>query len=82
MFVQNSNIAIYKKMAEVMDKHANEVFVLSNAQGRDMVEKANGKYAYFMESASIEYITERFCNLTQVGGLLDNKGYGVATKKS
>ncbi|CAG2182762.1 unnamed protein product, partial [Oppiella nova] len=34
-----------------------------------------------MESAVIEYITERYCNLTQVGGLLDNKGYGIATRK-
>lgn len=34
-----------------------------------------------MESASIEYIIERQCNLTQINGLLDNKGYGIATKK-
>lgn len=34
-----------------------------------------------MESASIEYIVERQCNLTQIGGLLDNKGYGIATRK-
>lgn len=53
----------------------------NNANGRNMVESSNGKYAFFMESATIEYITERYCNLTQVGGLLDNKGYGVATKK-
>ncbi|OTF83815.1 hypothetical protein BLA29_013825, partial [Euroglyphus maynei] len=34
-----------------------------------------------MESASIEYVIERDCNLTQIGGLLDNKGYGIATRK-
>jgi len=34
-----------------------------------------------MESASIEYISERNCNLTQIGGLLDSKGYGIATRK-
>ena len=67
-------------MAEFMDNNR-EVFKSSNSIGRDAVEKANGKYAFFMESATIEYITERFCNLTQVGGLLDNKGYGIATKK-
>lgn len=32
-----------------------------------------------MESTTIEYITERECELYQVGGLLDSKGYGVAT---
>ena len=32
-----------------------------------------------MESTSIEYQTERNCQLTQVGGLLDSKSYGIAT---
>lgn len=31
-----------------------------------------------MESSQIEYITQQNCNLTQVGGLLDSKGYGIA----
>lgn len=53
----------------------------ANDIGRDEVEAADGKYAFFMESATIEYITERYCNLTQVGGLLDSKGYGIATQK-
>lgn len=38
-----------------------------------------GGYAYLMESTSIEYITQRSCDLMQVGGLLDSKGYGIAT---
>ena len=42
---------------------------------------AEGNYAFLMESASIEYIIERNCNLTQIGSLLDSKGYGIATKK-
>ncbi|CAG2171561.1 unnamed protein product, partial [Oppiella nova] len=29
----------------------------------------------------IEYNIERDCNLTQIGGLLDTKGYGIATRK-
>lgn len=39
-------------------------------------------YAFLMESSSIEYVTERHCEVTQVGGLLDDKGYGIAMKKS
>ena len=35
-------------------------------------------YAFLMESTSLEYITERYCDLTQIGGLLDSKGYGIA----
>ncbi|KAK5861927.1 hypothetical protein PBY51_017364 [Eleginops maclovinus] len=36
-------------------------------------------YALLMESATIDYITRRNCNLTQVGGLIDSKGYGIGT---
>lgn len=57
------------------------VFQRSNEEGRKSVEKGEGSYAYLMESASIEYTVERNCNLTQIGGLLDSKGYGVATRK-
>lgn len=47
------------------------------------VKRANEEnYAFLMESTSIEYTIERYCNLTQVGGLLDNKGYGIAMRKS
>lgn len=31
-----------------------------------------------MESTTIEYVIERECDLTQVGGLLDSKSYGIA----
>ena len=33
------------------------------------------------ESSTIEYVTNLNCNLTQIGGLLDSKGYGIATEK-
>lgn len=32
-----------------------------------------------MESTTIEYEVQRNCDLVQVGGLLDQKGYGIAT---
>lgn len=54
-------------------------FVSSNAQGKERV--ARGNYAFLMESAAIEYIVERNCNLTQIGSNLDSKGYGIATRK-
>ncbi|KAJ6215793.1 hypothetical protein RDWZM_010293 [Blomia tropicalis] len=79
-FFAESNITTYKRMWEFMSKHK-DVFKKSNDEGRKAVEKGDGSYAYLMESASIEYIVERNCNLTQIGGLLDSKGYGVATAK-
>ena len=56
-------------------------FVMSNLAGVERVDKSNGLYAYFMESISIEYFTERNCSFTQLGGLLDSKGYGIGLKK-
>lgn len=51
----------------------------SNEDGLWKVQHEN--YAYLMESSSIEYITQRHCNVTQIGGLLDSKGYGIAMRK-
>ncbi|XP_035228467.1 glutamate receptor ionotropic, kainate 2-like isoform X1 [Stegodyphus dumicola] len=78
-FFKNSNMSTYKKMHKFMMKHASEVFVSDNTEGINKVKQ--GDYAYLMEATSIEYNTERECNLTQIGGLLDSKGYGIAVKK-
>ena len=49
----------------------------SNADGIERVAKDDGKYAFLMESAAIKYKIERNCKLHQIGGNLDNKGYGI-----
>ena len=46
--------------------HQSEVMVSSNAEGVEKVLESEGKYAYFMESAQIEYLQERKCKLSQV----------------
>src|SRR5699024_2311407 len=78
-FFKDTNIPKFKRMWEFM-KERPHVFMNKNDDGKKRVER--GGYAYLMESASIEYIIERNCNLTQIGGLLDTKGYGIATRKS
>lgn len=67
-------------MYKYMTENAASVLFDSNEEGRDKVLK--GDYAFLMESASIEYLSERECDLTQVNGLLDQKGYGIAMRKS
>jgi hypothetical protein len=52
-----------------------DVFVKTNQEGIDRVK--NEQYAFLMESTTIEYTIQHECNLTQIGGLLDNKGYGI-----
>lgn len=60
----------------------NPQYLMGSSDGIQKVLRDNGLYAYFMEEAPIEYYTERECDLTQINGLLDNKGYAIATQKS
>jgi len=56
------------------------VFVSSSEEGIERVLRGN--YAFLMESTMIEYNMQKNCNLTQIGGLLDSKGYGIGTQIS
>lgn len=69
--------------ASISGIHQSEVMLNSNMEGVGKVEETDGKFAFFMESASIQYLVERRCKLSQVGGLLDtdSKGYGIASRK-
>lgn len=78
-FFRDSNYSVYKKIWEHMETHPDEM-TSENPKGVEKADQEN--YAFLMESTSIEYTIERFCNLTQVGGLLDNKGYGIAMRKN
>lgn len=60
--IQNSSTSIYA--------------LLISIKGIERVLK--GGYAFLMESSQIEYFKNQNCNLTQIGGLLDSKGYGIA----
>ncbi|XP_034487556.1 glutamate receptor ionotropic, kainate 2 isoform X2 [Drosophila innubila] len=78
-FFKDAKYPTYQKMYEFM-KDNPEFMTNSNQEGVDRVENSN--YAFLMESTTIEYITERRCTLTQVGALLDEKGYGIAMRKN
>lgn len=78
-FFKESNYPTYQRMYEFMRDNP-QYMTNSNQDGVDRVENTN--YAFLMESTTIEYITERRCTLTQVGPLLDEKGYGIAMRKS
>ncbi|KAH8022427.1 hypothetical protein HPB51_024421 [Rhipicephalus microplus] len=62
---------------EMMWRAMKEDLVSSIAEGVGHVKR--GGYAFLMESASIEYVVQRQCQLKQIRGLLDSKGYGIAT---
>ena len=64
-----------------MESTKPSVYTTGNSAGIDRVRKEEGLYAFFMEAAAIEYHVERKCDLKQLGGLLDSKGYGIALPK-
>lgn len=78
-FFKTSSHPVFKTMWDFMSgPMRSEIMTSSNTAGVNKVVEENGGYAYLMESASIQYIIERNCKVTQIGGNLDNKGYGIA----
>nr|CAD7410631.1 unnamed protein product [Timema poppensis] len=75
----DSKIGIYQKMWRYMESKKPSVFVSTYEEGVNRV--LEGNYAFLMESTMLDYEVQRDCNLTQIGGLLDSKGYGIATPK-
>lgn len=78
-FFRDSKIDTYKKMWTYMESTRPSVFVKDYEGGIARVKR--GGYAFLMESTVLDYVVQRDCNLTQIGGLLDSKGYGIATPK-
>ncbi len=77
---QNSKIQTYERMWNFMSSTKPSVYVNSTDEGIRRVKKGN--FAYLLESTMNEYNTARDCDLMQVGGLLDSKGYGIGTPRS
>jgi len=80
-FFRGSTIPTYQKLNAFMESAKPSVYTSGNSAGIDRVMKEDGLYAFFMEAAAIEYHIERTCELRQLGGLLDSKGYGIALPK-
>ncbi|KAI4811612.1 hypothetical protein KUCAC02_014491, partial [Chaenocephalus aceratus] len=74
---QKTKISTYDKMWEFMSSRRHSVMVKDIEEGIHRVLTSD--YAFLMESTTIEFATQRNCNLTQIGGLIDSKAYGVGT---
>ncbi|TKS75565.1 Glutamate receptor ionotropic, kainate 2 [Collichthys lucidus] len=76
-FFKKTKISTYDKMWEFMNSRRQSVMVKNVDEG---IQRAlTSDYAFLMESTTIEFVTQRNCNLTQIGGLIDSKAYGVGT---
>ncbi|XP_075752246.1 glutamate receptor ionotropic, kainate 2 isoform X3 [Rhipicephalus microplus] len=71
-FFQESKHETYERMWQAMR------YDLAQSNTKGVARVRSGGYAFLMESTSIEYVVQRECQLTQIGGLLDSKGYGIA----
>uniref|UniRef100_A0A673GTB1 Glutamate receptor n=1 Tax=Sinocyclocheilus rhinocerous TaxID=307959 RepID=A0A673GTB1_9TELE len=74
-FFMNSRYQTYQRMWNYMYSKQPSVFVKSTEEG--IARILNSKYAFLLESTMNEYHRRLNCNLTQIGGLLDTKGYGI-----
>lgn len=83
-FFEKNTFPLYKEIYIAMTSMRPDPFEDTTPGGVDRVKKANGSYAFFMESTSLEYAmaNDPECRLTQIGGLLDSKGYGIALRKN
>lgn len=66
-------------MYEVMMNNADDVLVKENWDGLKKAQNEN--YAFLMESTTLLYYTERYCNVTMVGDLIDDRIYAIGMRK-
>ncbi|XP_067946390.1 glutamate receptor ionotropic, kainate 2-like [Watersipora subatra] len=78
-FFQKAKIPTYEKMWNFMSQNP-DVFVNKSQMGIAKVK--GGKYAYLMESTPLRYQVSKNCDLMEVGGELDSKGYGIGLPKN
>lgn len=78
-FFRDSKMDTYRKIWRFMEGKKHTVFTKTYEDGIRRV--IQGNYAFLAESTTIDYIVNRNCNLTQIGDLLDSKGYGIATTR-
>jgi len=81
-FFRDSYQGTYMIVWDYMNNTDNNAFVQSTHEGVERVLNEKGKYAFFVQSWVVDYLVERRCDLKQVGGLLDNKGYGIGLPKN
>ncbi|XP_055331438.1 glutamate receptor ionotropic, kainate 2-like isoform X2 [Paramacrobiotus metropolitanus] len=78
-FFRGSRVDIYREMFEKMNYSVPSVFVADYKEGVDRV--MSEQYAFLMEASEIDYLVERNCNVTRIGGTLNTIQYGIGTAK-
>ena len=74
--IQNSQIPTYQLLWETLNSNEDNFAYID--EGVKRVLKGNGKYAFLAHDIMIEYESNRNCNLTQIGGTLNDESYAFA----
>lgn len=80
VFEQENDKGRYRDESIFLTKLA--LYCVRSIVAVERVIKSKRTYAFLMESTTIEYKMERNCDLEKIGGLIDNKGYGIALPRS
>ncbi|RWS07679.1 uncharacterized protein B4U79_10386, partial [Dinothrombium tinctorium] len=80
-FFKESDHPKFRKIGEYLVKHSQEM-PRSNREGVERVKNANGTYAFFMESAALDYIVGKECDVMQLGKRVNSRYYGIAMPKN
>ena len=75
-FLRESGVPLYKRMYNEMPE---QNFVYTYESGVERVKKGN--YAIFMEADKVKLLTQRECDLYQIGGIIASKGFGIAVQQ-
>ncbi|KAL3195582.1 hypothetical protein MRX96_045573 [Rhipicephalus microplus] len=65
-FFKESKLEPYERMWTVMSNNREDSLASSTGEGVERVRR--GDYAFLMEALTIEYLTDRDCQLAQIGG--------------
>ncbi|XP_014204503.1 glutamate receptor ionotropic, kainate 3-like [Copidosoma floridanum] len=76
-YFESSKNPKHKQLAEQMKAKEWERYMVTNNEDAFKLVR-DEKYAFIMESSSIEYIQYRQCDLEQAGPLIDQKSYAIA----
>lgn len=69
-------------MWSAMEHFEPSVFFEGNEEGIARVKRDKRTFAFFMESSTTDYITQKECDLVKVGNKLDSKAYGIGMPMS
>lgn len=78
LLFSESNESEYRLAWSKMVSMKPDAFTASNAEGVDRVKRSEGRYAFLLETTTLQYYLARNSELKQIGTPFNEKHYGIA----